>query len=216
MRSTGKAVLVAGALASGSLFGIGTYTALAQGFGGMPGSHAMPAGNPYSVNPTGPRGMSGATDTPQPTYGNPPASTIGAGGAPSSPYNNYLTTPPSAVSARPSPDAVRTSFSTPGTGTAGSPSPSPAASSSPYGAAMPTPAPTNGAAPANSTIKPYLATVPSQAEAPKPKGWRKFFSYLWHGGSSPEDENKHAKYDYSTGRTDLPNARPWMSPPSSK
>ena len=43
MRSTGKAVLVAGALASGSLFGIGTYTALAQGFGGMPGSHAMPS-----------------------------------------------------------------------------------------------------------------------------------------------------------------------------
>jgi hypothetical protein len=47
---------------------------------------------------------------------------------------------------------------------------------------------------------------------------RKILSYIWHGGSNPEDEdNRHAPRDYSTGRTDLMNARPWMkASPSGK
>jgi hypothetical protein len=74
-------------------------------------------------------------------------------------------------------------------------------------------------APSDPNGKPYLATVPSQADAPKPKGIRKILSFIWRGGSSPDDENKHIPYDPSTGRTDLMNARPWMKPayaPTSK
>jgi hypothetical protein len=74
----------------------------------------------------------------------------------------------------------------------------------------------NGVDSANREAKPYMATIPSEADKPKPRGLRRIFSYLWHGGSSTEDEKKHAVYDYSTGRTDLPNARPWMTSPSTK
>jgi hypothetical protein len=82
------------------------------------------------------------------------------------------------------------------------------------------PVPSPAGAPAGPSpkpdVKPYLASVPSPADAPKPRGLKKFFSFLWHGGSRPEDENKPTVYDYSTGRTDLMNARPWMKPASSK
>jgi hypothetical protein len=43
---------------------------------------------------------------------------------------------------------------------------------------------------------------------------RRFFSFLWHGGSSRSDETD-AKSIYrasATGRNDLPNARPWEMP----
>jgi hypothetical protein len=42
---------------------------------------------------------------------------------------------------------------------------------------------------------------------------RRFFSAIFRGGSSPEDEKQgHAYRDPSTGRTDLQNARPWQTP----
>lgn len=204
MRSSRKAMLVAAALASGGLFGMGTYTALAQGFGDMPGSPPMPSGNPYSVNMTRPSTTYAAGAAPRTAAANPTA-----GGASSSPYNNYTTVSPGAASARPGPEAVRTSYTGPAAAT---PAPS-----SPYSPGFAPPnAATAAAAPTNPQVKPYLARIPSQADAPKPKGLRRFFSMLWHGGSSAEDETKHAQYDYSTGRTDLPNARPWMGQPNSK
>src|SRR4051794_32428377 len=120
MRSSRKAMLVAAALATGGLFGMGAYTALAQGFGDMPGSPPMPSGNPYSVNMTRPSATFGAGAMPWTAAANPTAGSPAAGGAPSSPYNNDMTVSPGAASARPGPEAVRTSDTSPAAAAPGS------------------------------------------------------------------------------------------------
>ena len=57
------------------------------------------------------------------------------------------------------------------------------------------------------------ASTAAAAPEKKPSAMRKFFSYIWRGGSSPdEDKTVHNYRDMSTGRTDLRNARPWEPP----
>ena len=242
MRSKRFTALVAGALASGVLSGMETYSALAQGMGGMPGYPAGPSSNAFPVSPTNRDGMPVSTSTPRGVYAGAPVGATGPGGSPASPFGmppgaqgsamtgpggapaSPYSIPPGVAPGDPAADAVRTSYA--------SPSATPPGAYSPYASdprtanprTMPLPGASpgtmpvaaNGGAPPASPVKPYLASVPSPADAPKPKGIRKFFSYLWHGGSEPGDENKHAPYDMSTGRTDLMNARPWMKSNTSK
>jgi hypothetical protein len=209
MRSTRNAVLVASALASGSLLGMASSSALAQGFGVgstgggfSPGSPTRPpAGRSvlagYPISPS--TGMSGM-DVP----------------ARANDSNSQAVTPPVPRPANPGAEEVRTSYSSRATRPGG---PTAMAAPGPVNAQdrpAPSPIVAPGRARSRSEIKPYLASVPSPADAPKPKGIRRIFSYLWHGGSTTEAESKPTQYDYSTGRTDLPNSRPWMTPASSK
>jgi hypothetical protein len=77
----------------------------------------------------------------------------------------------------------------------------------------PAPGAPAGAA-ANPASAPAWASASAAAPEKKPSGMRRFFSFLWHGGSSRPDE-ADAKPIYrasATGRNDLPNARPWEMP----
>jgi hypothetical protein len=211
--------------------GVGYLGTSGAGYPVTPGAgrNGMPA---YPINPPmGTSGMSGYPTSPsaagnygastpaRAAYPMSPAGATASGRPLASPGGSYPIGTPGTVAGQPgaADEAVRTSYATP---TAGSPAASaahPPTPGSPNGGPTPGPAgPSDPAAP-GSPIKPYLASVPSPADAPKPKGMRKILSYIWHGGSNPEDEGKPTQRDYSTGRTDLPNARPWMkSTPSGK
>jgi hypothetical protein len=61
---------------------------------------------------------------------------------------------------------------------------------------------------------PSWASTSAAAPEKKPSAMRRMFSFLLHGGSTRADEEQARPIyrDLSTGRTDLPGARPWMSP----
>jgi hypothetical protein len=56
------------------------------------------------------------------------------------------------------------------------------------------------------------AATAAAAPEKKPSAVRRFFSFLWHGGSDASDERRPSYRDPATGRTDLPTARPWSKP----
>jgi hypothetical protein len=60
---------------------------------------------------------------------------------------------------------------------------------------------------------PAWASASAAAPQKKPSAMKRFFSFLWHGGSSASDEAaaRPIYRDLATGRTDLPGARPWTA-----
>ena len=61
----------------------------------------------------------------------------------------------------------------------------------------------------NPLAAPNWAATAAAAPVKKPTAMKRFFSFIWHGGSDADAEARPSYHDMSTGRTDLQNARPW-------
>jgi hypothetical protein len=207
MQSTSSVILVAGALALGGMLGMGAIPALAQAVAGQaapnrgvdPSTSSLPNGtyggayptaNPYTTTPSYP--ANGGPDS-------SPSSNSNGGGPyppPSSPSNVGARANPSRAthlgpSARPDgrrveSDALRASYKGPAVGPNGPGGPSSRPVAPPY-------------------------TVPP-APPKKPSALRRFFAFITGEDPNDKSENKPIYVDRSTGRTDLPGAKPWMTP----
>jgi hypothetical protein len=217
MRSKRNSALIAGAVASGSMLVMAISSASAQAVGGGingPGTPGASSPYTYTAGVPSPYASGGAVSP----YSAGVPSSYGSG-APA-PYN-----PRPAVSAAsygsPQP-ASRTMPYPSGPGPYGAmlgPGASRGApidrAFTPASASVYAPAPTRppGARP-TAPATPAWASTSASAPEKKPSALRRMFSFLWHGGSSRQEEAtaRPIYRDLATGRTDLPGARPWTAP----
>jgi hypothetical protein len=173
-----------------------------------PAGAVPPPGAPY------PNGPIGEVPPPGAPYPNGPAGAVAAPRQGGSPSTYAFGSNPGAT---PSPNAAGRGGAQPAYGPNGggldpstmraSTANASTAPSGPAASAMATAMP-----PAPPTSNPGVSTWASEAAAApvkKPTGFRKFLSVIWHGGSGDGGESRPYYRDPSTGRTDLPNARPW-------
>ena len=207
MQPTSNGILVAGALALGGMLGMGAIPASAQAVAGQaalnrrvdPSTSSLPNGTNGEAYPTG---NSYTTAHSYPANGGSytsPSSNSNGGvpyPPPSSPSNVGARANPSRAthlgpSARPDgrrveSDALRASYKGPAVGPNGPGGPSSRPVAPPY-------------------------TVPP-APPKKPSALRRFFAFITGEDPNDRSENKPIYVDQSTGRTDLPGSKPWMTP----
>jgi hypothetical protein len=192
MRSKWSSTLIAGALATGGMLGTEVAPARAQ-------APSAPAGMPGAASPY-PAGMPtpypGGAPSPYVTgvapYGGPVSASAPSAARPMSPYDD-----PSRGRGMPVDPATRPA--------------SISATASPSSPPMAQP-PLNHP-PLPSPTTPSWASSSAAAPEKKPSAMRRMVSFLLHGGSTRSDEEQARPVyrDMATGRTDLQNARPWMS-----
>ena len=207
MQPTSNVILVAGALALGGMLGMGAIPASAQAVAGQAAPDrgvdtstyfffilirrgSLSTVFPYTTTPSYPANGGPYTSPSSNSNGGvpypPPSSpsNVGAGANPS--RATHLGPSARTNRRRIESDALRASYKDPAAGTIGPGGPSSRPVAPPY-------------------------TVPP-APPKKPSALRRFFAFITGEDPNDKSENKPIYVDQSTGRTDLPGSKPWMSP----